>query len=102
MVKEINHDEEKKMFLDSLNTSFMSFFAVEGWEYIIDNLVHDHYAPEDFGEDEESTAWMYELALTEIEAQKALAEYFEQQMFLITGREWKMTDHGRPITIDEI
>jgi hypothetical protein len=99
---DINHDTEKAMFLKMLEERFMELFGLEGWEYIIDNMVHEVYSPEDFGEDEESVQWRYELMLTEIEAQKALAEYLSKQMEEITGHTWTMVMGGRKFTIDDI
>lgn len=98
----VNHDTEQTMFRELLETKFLEFYGLEGWEYIVDNLVHDVYAPEDFGEDEESWEWNYELSLTEINAQKALAEYLAARMEDITGHEYKMVDLGIRATIEDI
>lgn len=99
---DVNHETEHEMFLKLLNERFMELFGLEGWEYIVDNMVHEMYSPEDFGEDEESFEWRYQLALTEIEAQKALASYFAEQMKEITGRDWTMVDNGPAYTLEDI
>jgi len=89
-------DEEFTKFLELLETKFIEFLLPEGWEYLVDNLVHDLYEPEDFGEDENSYEWNGALMDTEVNATQALAVFLETRLEQITGHEYKIT-RGAPI-----
>jgi hypothetical protein len=89
-------DEEFTKFLEMLEGEFVSLLLAEGWDYIVDNMVHELYDPEDFGENENSFEWNGALADTEVNATQALATFFETRLEQITGHEYKIM-RGAPI-----
>ena len=95
-------DEEFTKFLEILETRFLELILVEGWDYIVDNLVHELYSPEDLGEDETSWEWSDALRDTELNATQALCTFLETRLEQITGHEYKFT-RGLPLhTIEDI
>jgi len=95
-------DEEFTKFLLILETRFFELLLEEGWDYIVDNLVHELYSPEDLGEDETSWEWSDALRDTELNATQALCTFLETRLEQITGHEYTMT-RGLPLhTIEDI
>jgi hypothetical protein len=94
-------DEEFAGFLEMLEKRFIELLLTEGWEYIVDNMVHDMYDPSDLGE-EDTWEWSDALRDVELNATQALCTFLETRLEDITGHDYKFT-RGLPIhTIDDI
>ena len=89
-------------YLTRLETGFLELFMMEGWEYIIDNLVHDLNDPDDFGPDEQASTWTYGVDDEEKQAIAALKTFFEVRMEEITGTHWNLVEEAPVTTIEDI